>query len=192
MRREEILAAAVAEVTRSGFARTRVSDVARALGVSPALVFYHFQSKERLLAAALDHAVGRDLDRLAVAVGRPGTAMQRLSRILALYAPQGAAPGWTLWVDAWAEALRTPELRAHCRVLDRRWTDALTATITEGVAEGSFDCSDPAAAARRISAFMDGLSVQATVLRRLGRTQLKQWSREFAADQLGVSPEDLR
>lgn len=192
VRREEILAAAVAEVTRSGFARTRVADVARVLGVSPALVFYHFQTKERLLAAALDHAVGRDLDRLAAAVARPGTSVQRLRRILALYAPQGSAPGWTLWVDAWAEALRAPELRAHCRILDRRWTDALAETIAAGVTEGSFGCAGPADAARRISAFMDGLSVQATVLRRLSRTTLKQWTREYAAAQLGVDADDLR
>lgn len=192
VRREEILAAAVTEVTRRGFAQTRVADVARALGVSTALVFYHFATKERLLAATLDHAVGRDLDRLASAVRRPGTDLQRLRRILALYAPQGAAPGWTLWVDAWAEALRSTELRAHCRTLDRRWTDALAETIAAGVAAGSFSCPDPADTARRIAAFMDGLSVQATVLRRLSRTQLTTWTREYAAAQLGLSPADLR
>jgi len=192
VRREEILDAAVAEVTRRGFAQTRVADVARGLGVSTALVFYHFDTKERLLAAALDHAVARDLDRLRAALRRPGSDVERLRRILALYAPQGAAPGWTLWVDAWAEALRTPELRAHCRTLDRRWTDALAATITAGVAAGTFVCADPPDAARRISAFMDGLSVQATVLRRLSRTQLKEWTRQYAAAQLGIDPDDLR
>jgi AcrR family transcriptional regulator len=192
VRREEILDAAVAEVTRRGFARTRVGDVAEALGVSTALVFYHFDSKERLLAAALDHAVGRDLARLAAAVARPGTDTERLRRILALYAPQGTAPGWTLWVDAWAEALRNPELRAHCRTLDRRWTDALAATIASGVAAGTFSCAEPESAARRITSLMDGLSVQATVHRRLSRTQLKTWTREYAAALLAVNPEDLR
>lgn len=192
IRREEILSAAVGEVTRLGFAQTRVADVARALGVSTALVFYHFDSKERLLAAALDHAVGRDLDRLAAAVHRPGTDLERLRRILALYAPQGAAPGWTLWVDAWAVALRSPELRAHCRTLDRRWTDALAQTIVGGVATGTFRCTDPTDAARRIAAFMDGLSVQATVLRRLSRTKLKAWTRDYVAAQLGLAADTLR
>lgn len=192
VRREEILAAAVAEVTRRGFAQTRVADVARALGVSTALVHYHFDSKERLLAATLDHAVGRDLERLAAAVDRPGSDLERLRRILALYAPQGAAPGWTLWVDAWAEALRAPELRAHCRTLDRRWTDAIAATVAAGVAAGTFVCADPPDAARRISAFMDGLSVQATVLRRLSRTRLKEWTRDYVAAQLALDADDLR
>lgn len=192
VRREEILDAAVAEVTRRGFAQTRVGDVAKALGVSTALVFYHFDSKERLFAAALDHAVGRDLDRLATVVAQPGTDVQRLRRILSLYAPQGAAPGWTLWVDAWAEALRNPELRTHCRTLDRRWTDAIAATIASGVEAGVFVCADPESSARRITSLMDGLAVQATVHRRLSRTQLTQWSREYAAAQLALAPEALR
>lgn len=192
VRREEILDAAVAQVTRRGFGQTRVGDVAKALGVSTALVFYHFDSKERLLAAALDHAVGRDLDRLAEAMAQPGTDIERLRRILSLYAPQGAAPGWTLWVDAWAEALRNPELRTHCRTLDKRWTDAIALTIASGVAAGAFVCSDPDSAARRITSLMDGLSVQATVHRRLTRTLLKTWTREYAAAQLAVHPDALR
>lgn len=191
LRREEILDTAVAQVTWRGFAQTRVADVARALGVSTALVFYHFDSKQRLLAAALDHAVGRDLDRLAASLARPGTDIERLRRILALYAPRGAAPGWTLWVEAWAEALRNPELRAHCRTLDRRWTDAMAATIASGVQAGAFACPDPKSAARRITSLMDGLSVQATVHRRLSRSQLTAWAREYAAGLLAVDPEAL-
>lgn len=191
VRREEILSAAVAEVTRRGFARTRVADVARSLGISTALVFYHFRSKQELLAAALDHAVARDLQRLDAAVERRGSAARRLRRILDLYAPQGAAPGWTLWVDAWAEALRSAELQGHCRTLERRWRTAIEATITAGVAGGEFRCADPAAAALRITALLDGLSVQATVYRRLGRRRLTAWVREYAAQQLGVEPAAL-
>lgn len=191
VRREQILAAAVSEVTRRGFAQTRVADVARALEVSPALVFYHFGTKQDLLVAALDHAVERDLERLAGAVARGGTAAQRLRRILNLYAPQGTAPGWTLWVDAWAEALRNPELRTHCRRLDRRWSEAIRSTIVAGVEAGEFHCADPASVARRITALLDGLSVQATVYRNLGRPRLGTWIREYAADQLGVDPAQL-
>ena len=74
VRREEILAATVAEVQKSGLAHTRVADIATALGVSPALVFYHFDTKDRLLAEAFAYAAERDLVRLAAAVDGPGTA----------------------------------------------------------------------------------------------------------------------
>jgi AcrR family transcriptional regulator len=113
VRREEILAATVAEVQRSGLAATRVADVASALAISPALVFYHFETKDRLLADAFAYAAERDLVRLDKVVHARGTATQRLRAVLTLYSPSGSTPpGWTLWVDAWAAALRNPELRS--------------------------------------------------------------------------------
>ncbi len=191
MRREEILDAAAAEVTRRGFARTRVADVASALGVSTALVFYHFGTKEQLFAAALEHAVNQDLERLDSTVEKAKGPADAVRRILALYSPQGSAEGWTVWVDAWAESLREPEMRATSRRLDVRWKDVLAEQIQLGVADGVFDCDDPDAAAWRLSALLDGLAVQVLVPRSLPRTPLATWVRAAAARALGCGPEGL-
>jgi AcrR family transcriptional regulator len=192
VRREEILAAAEAEVTRRGFARTRVADVADALGVSTALVFYHFGTKEQLFAAALEHAVARDLARLDATVARAADPVDGVRRILALYSPQGNANGWTVWVDAWAESLREPEMRAMSRRLDVRWKDVLADQIRAGVEAGRFACADPEAAAWRLSALLDGLAVQVMVHRSLTKRQLADWVRGAAATELGIDPDDLR
>ena len=64
VRRDEILAATVELVDRIGLANTRVADVAAALGVSPSLVFYHFGTKDDLVAEAFGYAVEHDLARL--------------------------------------------------------------------------------------------------------------------------------
>src|SRR5262249_12605616 len=64
VRREEILSTTVELLDRLGLAQTRVADVAVALDVSPALVFYHFGTKDDLVAEAFAHAVERDLHRL--------------------------------------------------------------------------------------------------------------------------------
>jgi len=191
VRREEILDAAAAEVTRRGFARTRVADVASALGVSTALVFYHFGTKEQLFAAALEHAVNQDLERLDSTVAKAKGPADAVRRILALYSPQGSAEGWTVWVDAWAESLREPEMRATSRRLDVRWKDVLAEQIQLGVADGVFDCADPDGAAWRLSALLDGLAVQVLVHRSLTRMQLATWVRDAAARELGCDPEVL-
>jgi AcrR family transcriptional regulator len=191
VRREEILAAAEAEVTRRGFARTRVGDVADALGVSSALIFYHFGTKEKLFAEALEHAVNRDLARLDSVVGRASDPVDGVRRILALYSPQGNANGWTVWVDAWSESLREPEMRAMSRQLDVRWKDVLADQISQGVARGLFVCADPEAAAWRLSALLDGLAVQVMVHRSITKKQLAQWVRGAAALELGVPPGTL-
>jgi len=191
VRREEILEAAAAEVTRRGFAHTRAADIASALGVSTALLFYHFGTKEQLFAAALEHAVAKDLARLDATVAKAKGPADGVRRILALYSPQGSADGWTIWVDAWSEALREQEMRATSRRLDVRWKDVLAEQIRLGVEQGVFDCADPDAAAWRISALLDGLAVQAMVHRSLTRTQLAAWVRDAAARELGCAPDVL-
>jgi AcrR family transcriptional regulator len=189
-RREEILQTAVAEIERRGFQNTRVADVAGVLGVSPALVFYHFTNKERLVAAAFEYAAERDLGRLDRAVNSGRSARERLGAVLKLYSPTGSSsPGWTLWIEAWAAALRTPELRAVSRRLDLRWKDAVEAVIVDGVASGEFSCADPHAAAWRITALLDGLAVQVTVHKGLlTRTQMAQWVRDQAVRELSLAP----
>jgi AcrR family transcriptional regulator len=188
VRREEILRTAVAEIERRGFASTRVADVAGVLGVSPALVFYHFANKDRLLAAAFEYAADRDLRRLAKARENGGSAQERLRAVLKLYSPTGSSsPGWRLWIDAWGAALREPELRAVSRRLDLLWKDAVAAVIADGVQSGEFRCGDPHAAAWRITALLDGLAIQVTVHRGvLTRKQMDSWVRRQAEHELGL------
>jgi AcrR family transcriptional regulator len=189
VRREEILAATVAEVQRAGFAHTRVADVASALGISPALVFYHFETKDRLLAEAFAYAAERDLVRLGTVVQTPGSATQRLRSVLRLYGPVGTtSPGWMLWVDAWAAALRSPELRKVSRRLDLHWKDAVAGLIVDGTESGEFVCDDPHAAAWRITALIDGLAIQVTVHRGvLSRGEMASWVNGLAERELGLS-----
>lgn len=192
VRREEILDAAVAVVARSGFGRVRVTDVARELGCSSALVFYHFETKDHLLARAFEHAVEGDLARLGEVTSSGRDAVDRLRGVLRLYLPRGSSPGWTLQVDAWAEAMRSPTLRASAKRLEHQWRHAVAQVIVDGVAEGSFTCADPDAAAWRLTALLDGLSVQATVYGAIGRRQVASWAREAVAAEVGVQAESLR
>lgn len=191
VRREEILAATLDEVVARGLAKVRVGDVADALGVSKALVFYHFETKEALLAATLKYAVDRDLARLEATLAREPDAVRRLRLVLLAYGPQGEATGWTLWVDAWSAALRDPQLRGILGRLDRRWRSALEMVISSGVDEGVFACAEPAASARRLAALLDGLSVQVTVHRQLSRARMARWAWDAAARELGTDPELL-
>ncbi len=186
VRREEILTATLAEVDRIGLAATRVSDVAAALGVSPALVFYHFGTKDALLADAFAHAVERDLARLDAAVARGADSVDRLRRVVRLYGPTGAAPGWQLWIDAWALAQREPVIRTVLKRMDHRWRATLLAVIEDGAEQGAFACPDPQAAVARLSALIDGLSVANLVYRSVSRADLRRWVTEAVAGELGL------
>jgi AcrR family transcriptional regulator len=188
LRREEILRATVEQITRLGIADTRVADVAAELGVSTALVFYHFSTKDRLLSEAFSYAARRDLEQLAAIADSPAGAWERLSGILALYSPgPSPAPSWPLWIEAWAAALRSPPLQSVSRRLDMHWKDTVATVIGAGVATGEFRCDDPRGAAWRITALVDGLAVQSTVHKGVvSRATMRRWIQQVAARELGV------
>ncbi|MDH6198193.1 AcrR family transcriptional regulator [Mycobacterium frederiksbergense] len=163
LRREEIIDAMVEQISARGIAATRVADVASAMGVSTGLIFYHFETKEALLAAAFPRAMQHDMDDLAKILARKSTASVRLRALIKLYSPAGAAPGWRLWIDGWAAALRDPGLVQAMRDIDNVWRTAVHELIVEGNEAGEFRCRAPEVSAARITALLDGLAVQRVV-----------------------------
>ncbi|MEU4145808.1 TetR family transcriptional regulator C-terminal domain-containing protein [Streptomyces parvulus] len=186
-RREEMLRAAVEQISARGVDALRIADVAAALGVSNALVLYHFTTKEKLVAAAFARAAEDDLAHLRRLLGRRAPALRRLRAAVRWYAPTGQAKGWRLWIEGWAAALREPALREVTAELDRRWKAAITEVIAEGVAAGEFPCPDPEAAALRLTAFLDGLAVQLTSYAgTVSRARAREWTDEALTRELGL------
>ncbi|MBC9713678.1 TetR family transcriptional regulator C-terminal domain-containing protein [Streptomyces sp. TRM66268-LWL] len=191
-RREELLRAAVEQIELRGVAAVRIADVAASLGVSNALVLYHFSTKEKLVAAAFAYAAEGDLAHLHRLLGRRTTALRRLRAAIRWYAPTGSAKGWRLWIEGWAAGLREPVLRKVTRDLDQQWKRALAEVISEGVAAGEFRCTDPAATALRLTALLDGLAVQNTAYATgPSRTAILTWVDEALARELGLVREAL-
>ena len=173
--------------TGSAWRATRVADVAEALGVSPALVFYHFGTKDDLVAEAFAHAVERDLHRLEKAAAAATTRSTGCAGCCGSTARPAARPGWRIWIDAWALAQREPRdpqgAAAARPAVERR---RCASVVDDGVATGVFTCPDPAAAVARVSALLDGLSVAALVYRSVTRAQLRGWVAEAVARELGA------
>lgn len=191
-RREELLRAAVEQIEARGVAAVRIADVASSLGVSNALVLYHFSTKEKLVAAAFTYAAEDDLAHLRKLLGRRTTALRRLRTAVRWYAPTGQAKGWRLWIEGWAAALREPALLEVTRDLDRQWKAALIEVIAEGVAAGEFHCPDPVGTALRLTALLDGLAVQMTAYGgTVSRARTQQWADEALARELGLERAEL-
>nr|WP_237330895.1 TetR family transcriptional regulator C-terminal domain-containing protein [Streptomyces sp. BA2] len=188
-RRAELLAATVEQIEARGVAAVRIADVAAALGVSNALVLYHFSTKEKLVAAAFTHAAEGDLARLRAILSRRTTALRRLRAAVRWYAPTGQAKGWRLWIEGWSAALREPTLRTVTRDLDQQWKAALAEVIGEGVSAGEFTCADPRATALRLTALLDGLAVQMTTYEdALPGVRALAWVDEALSRELGLAP----
>ncbi|MFE4379259.1 TetR/AcrR family transcriptional regulator [Streptomyces cyaneofuscatus] len=186
-RREEMLRATVEQIEIRGASSVRIADVASALGVSNALVLYHFSTKEKLVAAAFGYAAEADLAQLRKLLARRTSAVRRLRAAVRWYAPTGQAKGWRLWIEGWAVSLREPALREVAGDLDRRWKAELAEVIAEGAAAGEFRCEDPESAAWRLTALLDGLAVQMiSYAGPLSRSTMLRWTDDALARELGL------
>ena len=77
-RREAILDAALDAFADSGFHETSLDDVARRAGISKALIYEHFDSKQDLFDALLETYVGELMERVMTSVATANDAEERL------------------------------------------------------------------------------------------------------------------
>jgi TetR/AcrR family transcriptional regulator len=78
--RERILEAALREFSANGLAGARTELIASAAGVNKALLYYYFESKEKLYAAALEFVSARVRDRSMAVFLREASPGERLLR----------------------------------------------------------------------------------------------------------------
>jgi uncharacterized protein (TIGR02246 family) len=193
-RRTEILEVTCEVVIERGFAATRIADVAKRLGVSSSLIHYHFDSKEQLLAEAFAHYARKDVAEMEAEIEAAPSAVAQLDRLVHNYVPEGSGDvEWMLWIDGWGEALRNPMMRKISQELDEQSAALAERVIRYGIETGEFACSDPASAAMRLTAVVDGLAVQfAAHDGMMNRAQFIEHVRTLAAWEVGLEPEALR
>src|SRR5208283_2877045 len=78
--RSRILDAALTEFAANGLAGARTEQIAAAAGVNKALLYYYFESKEKLYAATLEMVSARVRDRSMAVFLRDATPGERLLR----------------------------------------------------------------------------------------------------------------
>ena len=76
--RSAILMAAEAAVRRFGAERTRVTDIARSIGVSHSALYRHFPSRTDIFTAIVQQAMDDEVELARNFVEAPGTAADRL------------------------------------------------------------------------------------------------------------------
>lgn len=191
-RRVEMLGETLKQIRDHGMLTMRIADVATAMDVSPALIIYHFETKEKLLAEALQHAAERDLLKLRRVMREAASPTERLMAALDWYAPTGQARGWQIWVDAWSAALRDAALSKVLADLQDQWIKEIAGVIDDGVTAGLFTVADALDAATRITALLDGLAVRLLVHKgAFGRDELRGWLIGQVAWELGTEESAL-
>jgi AcrR family transcriptional regulator len=184
-RRSSILDAALVVIARSGFAGTTLRDVAAEAGVAHGLLRHHFGSREALLAAAFDRAAGGQIAGWVAPTDDPLVALVEYFEPLAV-------EHWLLWVDAWSEAPRNPELAGTLIHHHRACEAYLRRVIVAGSDAGVLRCADPDEAVGLLAPLQDGLAVQEFALGVVDRRTADRRAMTMVALLLGLDDEALR
>lgn len=124
-RRREITRALERVMADQGYSGATIADVARAAGLNPGLVHYHFKTKQEILLALIEQIAQtlerRYRQRAAQAGGEP---VAELVAFIQAHLALGADADPSLvgaWVTIGAEAIAQPEVRrVYTRELRRR------------------------------------------------------------------------
>jgi AcrR family transcriptional regulator len=164
--RDRILDAACDVIAAHGIDDMRIARIATRAGVSPALVHYHFETRESLLGQALEHSfelLGNF--RTAGAGAEDWSAAQRLGWMIdqSLPFPGLGDREWRLWLELWGMAARRLELRPVAARLYERYEAWIAEAIEEGIEMGEFHAGDAGAVTQRLIAAIDGLGLRVLV-----------------------------
>jgi AcrR family transcriptional regulator len=115
-----LLDATIASLVEDGYANTTTSRVAERAGVSRGAHLHHFQTRQALVAAAVELlARRRGAALLAKADTLPPKGPERVAKGLDLIWASYASPLFQAALDLWSDARTDAELRRHLTGVER-------------------------------------------------------------------------
>ena len=137
-----LLTGAIDAFAERGFQATTTRDIASRAGMSPAALYVHYPSKERLLFEISLYGHQAALAVLADADGRPGSPAARLHSMVSAVTAWHAEHHTIARVVQYELAALTPEHFAEVATIRRAISAQLEQVLADGVADGSFSVDD--------------------------------------------------
>lgn len=117
--RQALLDATIASLVEDGYANTTTSRVAERAGVSRGAHLHHFQTRQALVAEAIEHLSRRRGEELLAAADALPHGRGRVAAGLDLVWSSYASPLYQAALDLWTCARTDAELRAHLTDVER-------------------------------------------------------------------------
>ncbi|WP_308797772.1 TetR/AcrR family transcriptional regulator [Agromyces silvae] len=161
-RRERLIAAAASEIAAKGFAAVRLRDVAARCEVTTGMVQYYFETRDDLLAAALEYAATRHIRQWNDALSTVDHGERRIRALLTEMAEEFShSEDNVVWIELCALASRDDRFRTLVSRVFDEWQSAIEQAITTAANAGAVTVSVPIAdAARILVAAIDGFELR--------------------------------
>ncbi len=158
-RRTQLIEATISTMAELGYSRTTLTAVARRAGLSHGLVLFHFDTKENLLSATLDHLSEEYRANwqaaLAAAGDRPEAQLEALVR--ADFDPAICTRDrLAAWCAFWGESQSRPIYQARCGSNDDHYNSVLEGICARMNAVHGH-AHDPARVSRLIRISIEGV-----------------------------------
>jgi AcrR family transcriptional regulator len=131
--RRRIIEAALETLKKEGFAGATSRAIARAGGFNQALIFYHFDSLEGLLLAALDHTSAERLNRYRKAVDEAETAEELAEVAASIYSEDRDRGHMTVVSQMVAGSAARPELAREVVARMEPWIELCEDALRKGL-----------------------------------------------------------
>jgi AcrR family transcriptional regulator len=185
---EEIIQATYRTLCKHGYADLTIQRIADESSLTSAAIHYHFNTKQELLDAFLQHMIDRLEQRLPDEDMEPG---ERLAAFLdAVFTPPDTHEDDfpVALMELKAQAPFQEVYRHRFEELDRTMRAIVAATVRDGVAAGAFDDADPETVARFVVTSIEGGHARRVALGE-GPTETRRMVETYLEHQLGWTPE---
>jgi TetR/AcrR family transcriptional repressor of bet genes len=154
-RRADIVRGLAAVMAERGYAKATIKEIARAAGLTPGLVHYHFRDKQQILLSLVEDLatlVRSRIDFAATGTPDPFAAIDAL-----LGTEVGVeATAVACWVVIGAEAVRQPEVRVLYEALMHEALEELTKSFRATMRSAGRSDATAAVAAVSVMAAIEG------------------------------------
>lgn len=179
-RQIQLIEATIDSLAARGYSETTLAHVADGAGLSRGIVNFHFESKDKLLVATLQHMSEEYASHWRAALEKAGPEPAKRLKALAEADFDPAICNkrkLAAWCAFWGEAKSRPTYQALCGSRDEAYQDALIELCTALVAEGGY-ALDPRDAAVALDALLEGLWLRLMLSgNRIGRAAALQAAR---------------
>ncbi|TPW27438.1 transcriptional regulator BetI [Pararhizobium mangrovi] len=159
VRRQQLIDATIDSLARRGYSETTMANVADGAGLSRGIVNFHFESKDKLLVATLQHMAEEYAAHWRSALARAGDdAAEQLFALVSADFDRAICNRRKLaaWCAFWGEAKSRPTYQALCGQRDEAYQNRVAKLCTALIEEGGYR-RDPGMTALGLDALLEGL-----------------------------------
>jgi AcrR family transcriptional regulator len=164
--RDKFLSASLDLFAERNFASVTIKDIAKALGVNTALIYYYFDSKTDLFQATIEYAVAGAFENVRTLADRSAAPPSVLSAWLENHINKYAEIHRFVKIalDFRGAHEGDPEIAKTIESFYEEERKMLSRIISEGIRQGIFKPVDPKRMAQFISTYLDGCMVRLVIL----------------------------